>query len=186
MLSERCWFGDLWQSWNGHGHFEIYSVDISNIILTVHLNWYLIFCLCRNSVGDKGPELLLSLCHNPSISRITVNVLEAKDLRWEWQSFVKSLLLEIIFIFYEGARKVRRMRNSQTLMSEFPWIFIQRWFIFWKCYSTEISSFVKGGKGEENRGDQIRVLSSILPIISFQSGGRSLGHYQHLHLCLWG
>ena len=36
--------------------------------------------LIRNSLGEKGSELLLSLCYNPSISRLTVNVLEGKDL----------------------------------------------------------------------------------------------------------
>eukprot|EP00090_Calanus_glacialis_P029233 TRINITY_DN46922_c0_g1_i1.p1 TRINITY_DN46922_c0_g1~~TRINITY_DN46922_c0_g1_i1.p1 ORF type:complete len:201 (-),score=44.51 TRINITY_DN46922_c0_g1_i1:78-635(-) len=35
----------------------------------------------RNSFGDKCSELLLSLSYNPSISRLTANVLEAKDLR---------------------------------------------------------------------------------------------------------
>jgi len=34
----------------------------------------------RNSLGDKCSEILLSLCYNPSISRLTVNVLEGKDL----------------------------------------------------------------------------------------------------------
>ena len=37
--------------------------------------------ISRNSLGDKGSELLLSVCYNPTISRLTINVLEAKDLR---------------------------------------------------------------------------------------------------------
>jgi hypothetical protein len=37
--------------------------------------------MCRNSVGSAHSEILLSLSYNPSISRLTVNVLEGKDIR---------------------------------------------------------------------------------------------------------
>ena len=36
----------------------------------------------RNSFGEKFAELLLSLSFNSSISRLTVNVLEAKYLKY--------------------------------------------------------------------------------------------------------
>ena len=39
---------------------------------------------CRNSVGSAHSEILLSLSYNPSISRLSVNVLEGKDIRSEF------------------------------------------------------------------------------------------------------
>ena len=61
------------------------AMDISKYVRYSSLSNRFILSLVlfyRNSVGDKGSELLLSLCYNPSISRLPVNVFEAKDLRY--------------------------------------------------------------------------------------------------------
>ena len=53
--------------------------------------------ILRNSVDGNGPEVLLSLSYNSCLPRLTVNVLQAKELRWPSNNF-DNLNLPLVII----------------------------------------------------------------------------------------
>ena len=55
--------------------------------------------ILRNSVDGNGPEVLLSLSYNSCLPRLTVNVLQAKELRWPSNNFhIWQLDLPLVII----------------------------------------------------------------------------------------
>lgn len=72
----------------------------------------------RNSLGDKGSELLLSVCYNPTISRLTVNVLEAKDLRCSKNSSDDSQPDSYVRVSLNYHTKVVKMKKTSIIKSE--------------------------------------------------------------------
>ena len=115
--------------------------------------------LIRNSLGEKGSELLLSLCYNPSISRLTVNVLEGKDL----MCGVAHTLNRNVTPGH--CRCSRRDQNTQPAPDTYVKVCLS--------YHTKVQSkrlyqifclMVAGCQSEEDKRCQVRDLSSIFSI----------------------
>ena len=115
--------------------------------------------LIRNSLGEKGSELLLSLCYNPSISRLTVNVLEGKDL----MCGVAHTLNRNVTPGH--CRCSRRDQNTQPAPDTYVKVCLS--------YHTKEQSkrllqifylMVAGCQSEEDKRCQVRDLSSIFSI----------------------